>query len=331
MVVRLHEYVTEKIMFRGWQNQTGYIKFIGNGFYQFIPYIHLETLLSENISLQDFINPAKFIETLFSTTAATTATATAATTTTTIEVPVTSYFVPKKFKPHLFYITEDFRISMVNSRLIAGVFTNTPNHPNVYQFKVTSNNMESVCCDKSLKEINALAEILGISLPKMKNGKCRNQVVNYMLQEIIKMNLMLPWCIGERPTIYRMYRIATTFEMHDTVEHLKRMHCHWVQKDLTVWVDFIGNVLKAQELCDSEISEKDIQHVYQTMQQSISCTPYYFYRLLDQTNTTRPKRFNSKTWEIIQHFRKSVRQTYAADIRVIEAQICEEIRKRTHL
>jgi hypothetical protein len=324
MVIRLHEYVTEKIMFRGWQNQTGYIKLIGNGFYQFIPYIGVEAL-NESVSLHDFINPAKFIEALFPTTAEEPDAEAAA-----IEASVTSYFVPEKFKPRLFYITEDFRVSMVNDDLISGVFTNTPNHPNVYQFKVTSNSMESVCCDKSLKEINALAKTLGISLPKMRNGKCRNQVVNYMLREMIKMNLMLPWCIGERPTIYRMYRIATTFEMTDTIERLERMHHLWVQKDLKVWTDFIGQVLKAQELCDGEMSEKDLQHVYQTAQQSISCTPFYFYRLLDQTNTTRPKRFNSKTWEIIQHFRKSVRQRYDSEIRLIEVRICEEIKKRTH-
>lgn len=323
-LTELHEYVKGKVEFRGWQNQLGIIVNLGEGYYQFTS--HSVKLLADNAvkdGLQDFIHPVKFIDTLFLVASASS--------------NVTSYYVPTNFKKDMFYLSSDGRLFLKNDGDITGVFTNTPNNPNCYQFKVTSNHMESVCSDKSIKEINSLASKLNIILPEMKNRKCRTQMVESMLEKMIDKKLILPWSPGERPTLFRLLRISQAWNIPNAQKCLFKLHDHWAKNDLEAWSAFIIKVLGAQKLWDTsdENSTTTSSSALRAIEKRLKNVPFYFFRLLDQMNTkrkkskTRPKRFSNDSWTIVQQFRKKIRDRYAKYVSFVEQVICKEIEKRT--
>lgn len=202
-LIKLDKAVQRKKVIVGRENCKGIILYLRGGYYQFSKiheYIRQPILGVNEVDrvgaedrgsgvgdkkLQEVIHPVKFWDTLFAMD--------------TSDSTILEYWIPSKFCCNMFSINSDLRIRLNESYPILGVYSNTSAHPNCYQFKIVSQDTESVCSDKSIAEIHKIAEMFRISLPQFKNKKCRNQLVEVVLNDMKNRNLFLPWTPGKRP------------------------------------------------------------------------------------------------------------------------------------
>ena len=323
-LMKLDKYVHKQSVFNGWNDKSGYIIYLGKGYYKFSE-VDAETNIvvsGVKTSLQEFILPINFWDVLF---------------------PLNDLykyggnecFVPTTFQHNLFILKQDLRLNLTKECPIAGVFSNTSTHPNTYQFKIVTNETESVCSDKSITEIHNVANKLNIVIPNFKSRKCRTQIVDVVLDGMKNRNLILPWSPNKKPSLLQLYKLTMTWDMKDQTNQLLQLHKKWISREIVKLSEWIVNVLKYQNYWDDEITYNadGTMNIPDTVRDYLlsrnSTNHLYLFKIFDQTNCGRPKRFCEKAWNTyVKPMKKYLHEKYKADIGKIEASIREEINKR---
>jgi SNF2-related domain len=305
--IKLSKYIDNRKSFVAWMGKSGYISYIGNSYYQFIT-DEIDSLDNTTISsrLQDYIKPVKFLDSLFPMG----------------NDEMDEYWIPKTLPKNMFTVDSDLHLKLNSKFPIAGTYSNTSSSPNCYQFKIVTNTTESVCSDKSIPEINTIAKKLNIVIPEFKNRKCRQQMVDSLLEQMKDGNLMLPWSPKRRPTLFQIYYLSKHWNLTIIEKKLRKLHNMWVKED---WVSFMIDVLKFQGLWENtdESSKMDIVNM---IMHNLKTRKIYLFNLLNQTNCDRPKRFEKKCWnDVIKPFKKKIHNKYSNEIKEIHAIIKKEL------
>ena len=328
-LTKLDKYVNSQSTFDGWNDKKGYIVYLGKGYYKFSDVTNVLNTANSVLSdikkpLQEFIQPVNFWDVLF---------------------PMNDmykyendYFVPLLFETNLFDLKPDLRLSLTNQHPIAGVFSNTSTHPNTYQFKIVTNDTESVCSDKSITEIHNLASKLDITIPSFKSRKCRSQIVDVVFEGMKNRYLILPWSPNKKPSLMQLYKLTIAWNMNNQTNQLKMLHKKWITGDLNRLSEWVINTLKSQNYWDDEITynEDGTIHVPTDVTHYLlnhnSKNNMYLFKLFDQTNCGRPKRFSEKTWNTyVKPMKKYFHEKYKSDINMVEMSVKTEINKRFKL
>lgn len=124
-------------------------------------------------------------------------------------------------------------------------------------------------------------------------------------------NLFLPWTPGKRPSLYQIYRISESWKHKEALDLLTSLHESWIKYDYHVWCNWMIVVLKQQKIWDETKNENNTI-VENVLEHNLKTYPFYFFRILDQTNCDRPKRFEKQCWDnAIKPFKKQVYEKYS--------------------
>lgn len=321
-LTKLEKYVKKQSLFNGWQGKEGYIKYLGLGYYQFVDKTSLSNSEIKGKLLQEYIQPINFWDVLFPMKDE-------------YKHGTINYLIPDSFQKNLFILGKDLRLILTEEYPTAGVFGNTSTHPNTYQFKIVTNATESVCSDKSITEIYNVANKLHIDVPNFKNRKCRNNIVEVVFKGMKERNLIIPWSPNKRPSLLRLYKISVCWSMNNTKEKIVNLHQQWVSNETNTVSEWMIKILKSQNYWDDDLEYtragkmKIPENVIEALSDHISKNELYIFKLLDQTNCERPKRFSETTWdELVKPLKKYLHEKYKTIIAEIEGSIKLEIERR---
>lgn len=121
-----------------------------------------------------------------------------------------------------------------------------------------------------------------------------------------------------KTSLYQIYRVADSWKHTQTLDMLTKLHDLWITQDCQFWSNWMIIVLKQQKLWDDTKTEKNTI-VETVLSNNLKVYPFYFFRILDQTNCDRPKRFEKQCWDnAIKPFKKQIYDRYSVQITNIE-------------